>query len=1797
MRLLRDTSISRKLKVVILATTSLALLIASAAFVAYDLFVFRQSMASDLSTLAKVIGTNSTAALAFNDHESAKDVLSALTAKQNIVRARVYTSDSDLFAEYVRAGETGNPTFTVLQQSQAAFSDNYLIVSELIGLDGEIIGTVYLISNLDAVSSRLNRFAGVVGAVLLGSLLVAFLLSSKFQGLISNPISHLARTARAVSVDKDYTIRAIKHGRDEMGMLIDGFNEMLDQIQERDAMLQNARDELEQRVEERTRELQDEIAGRKRIEELVRSSEEHFRSLIENGSDMIAVVNLDGTLRYVSPSVKRVLGYEPDQIVGEVISKYAHPDDKTATSLFSNGTGSEDSPAESVELRFKHHNGDWRTLEVVGRLVQGDSGPAQIIINSRDITERKRAESELRMSEGYRGIVWEGALNPMRLTDAEGYVVLVNDAYCKLMERPRAELEGCLLSAAYLEERSASILQKHRERFRSRSLPPNVESQVMLWNEKRLFLEVSFSFLSRFEDSPLLLSVFRDVTQSKQAEASLRESEAVFRSLAESVSAAIYIYRDSNYIYLNPAAETISGYTRDELMEMEVWDIVDPDFREAIQARASLRLQGEQVTQRSEIKIRTKRGEARWLDLTASLIQFQGEPAVLATAFDITERKGWEDAIRESEEKYRTILQSIQEGYFEVDLRGNLTFFNDSLCRIVGSPAEELMGLNNRDYTDPEAARKLYAAYNQVYRTGEPLEGFQHKIITSNGAEKFLESSILLKRDATGEISGFRGTVRDVSERMQSERALRESEERYKTLFESAPDAIMIFEADGEQAGRIVAANPAAAENTGYSVDELLSLTIGDLQPPEQIPITATTRQNIIEGQHVTTELLRLRKDGSTFPIEIKAGPLTLGEKRYVLSFGRDITQRMQTEKEVAMLAHAVRSIQECVSITDTNQVALFVNDAFVRTYGLERDEVIGKNIIDLIRVNSCGDYDDPLDGGGPQTRWEGELLNRRKDGTVFPIHLRVSPIHDDSGQIIALAGVAQDISERKQIEKEVTMLAHAMRSINEFIVVLDLAGNIIFVNDAVLKKYGYRREELIGNHLTVLHSKHAAPELVTDIIHRARFSGFDGELISKRKDGSEFPIYLSASEIQDESGKSVALVGVSQDITERKRTIEELKKAKEAAESASRAKSEFLANMSHEIRTPMNGIIGMTELALDTDLSGEQREYLKLVKLSADSLLGVINDILDFSKIEAGKLELDLDEFNLQDAIDDVMKALGVRAEQKGLELAYYLRPGVPEVIIGDLGRFRQILVNLVGNAIKFTDRGEVIVRVELEEQIGDEIVLHFGIRDTGIGVPAEKQKMIFESFTQADGSTTRKYGGTGLGLAISSQLVSLMDGQIWVESPVDFPGCEEPSGSMFHVTAHFSVPQNPVPIETQTQSAALIGLPVLVVDDNATNRRILEVQLANWQMSPVAVEGASSALVAIRRAEASGSPFKLALLDFHMPGTDGLTLTEQIRNMPSGEDIRIIMMSSSVHHNQARERKLGVDSSLVKPVKAAELLNVIKAALGENGRSLSRPRPNATKTANPARILVAEDSLVNQALIKRLLEKWGHTPLIAENGAQALLLLDSEEFDLVLMDLQMPELNGFEATAAIRKKEQGTTRHIPIIALTAHALKGDRERCIEAGMDDYVAKPIDSQALFSVIEGSLSQRAGAATNGKSNSTALDIDALLTSFEGDRELIMTLARVFTDSSQDQLSELSDALARGDAGGIASGAHALKGSVANFRADAAFDAAAKLESIGQNGDLSLADFALAKLETEIVRLRQDLKAFEEVSLA
>jgi two-component system, sensor histidine kinase and response regulator len=632
-------------------------------------------------------------------------------------------------------------------------------------------------------------------------------------------------------------------------------------------------------------------------------------------------------------------------------------------------------------------------------------------------------------------------------------------------------------------------------------------------------------------------------------------------------------------------------------------------------------------------------------------------------------------------------------------------------------------------------------------------------------------------------------------------------------------------------------------------------------------------------------------------------------------------------------------------------------------------------------------------------------------------------------------------------------------------ILVLDSAEKVQLCNPAFEHMFQCFKLEIIGK---------SAGELMADASHLAEACDISRQTLGgapvsvairhKRRDGTRIDVELHGVPLVV-NGQVVGSLGIYQDISDRKRTEAAMQEAKEAAEASSRAKSEFLANMSHEIRTPMNGILGMTELVLDSQLDAEQREYLNLAKSSADALLALINDILDFSKIEAGKLEIDAIDFNLADTIGETMKTLSLRAHQKGLELAYELEPGLPDALVGDPGRLRQVIVNLVGNAIKFTQSGEVVLYVKPEWQTKDDLQLHCTVTDTGIGISPEKQSAIFEAFTQADGSMSRTYGGTGLGLTISSRLASLMHGRIWVESNLG-------KGSRFHFTAHFGLQKHPARIRMPRDLTALRDMRVLVVDDNATNRQILLKMLSNWRADPTAMESGAKAIVCLREASGLGRKFPLILLDAQMPEMDGFAFAESVKRNPEWGTATIMMLSSAGQPGDAKRcREMGIAAYLTKPVRQAELLDAILTALGARQIQIEQSTPalvtrhSLREDHNHLCILLAEDNSVNQLLAVRMLEKRGHAVTVAGNGKEALAALEKQSFDVVLMDVQMPEMDGFEATAAIRAQEKRSGHHMPVIAMTAHAMVGDRERCLAAGMDDYITKPFKIEDLTELL------------------------------------------------------------------------------------------------------------------------------------
>ena len=925
----------------------------------------------------------------------------------------------------------------------------------------------------------------------------------------------------------------------------------------------------------------------------------------------------------------------------------------------------------------------------------------------------------------------------------------------------------------------------------------------------------------------------------------------------------------------------------------------------------------------------------------------------------LTERKQAEEALRQSEEKYRTILENMQEGYFEVDLAGDLTFFNDSLCRIWGYPKDELIGMNNRQYTDKENAKKLFQTFNEVYRTEEPAKAFDWQIIRKDGTKILIEASISLQKDSSGNPIGFSGTVRDVTERRRIDEALRQSEERYRMVLENIQD--------------------------GY------------------------------------------------FEVDL-AGSFT------------------------------------------------FFNDSMCRLLGYPQEEMMGLN-------------------------------------------------------------------NRKWTDKE-----NAKRLFQGF--------NQVY-------KTGIPSKE------------------------------FNWQFI--RKDGSVRFIEASVDLLKNSSGNTIGFQGLARDITERKLAEVEIKKAKEAAEAAAVSQSEFLANMSHEIRTPMNGIIGMIELLLDSQLSADQRQYAEIVQTSSLSLLSLLNDILDLSKIEARKLNLEKLDFNLRVALEDVADLVALSAQEKGLELTALIEPEVPSLLRGDPGRLRQAVINMAGNAVKFTKKGEVAIRVSRQAENEQTVTLHFAISDTGIGIPQNRIEALFAPFVQVDSSTTRKYGGSGLGLSISRQLVELMDGKVGCESEIG-------KGSTFWFTAVFEK-QPPNAVMAVERFADISSLKVLVVDDHPTNRLLAVTLLKGWKCRSGEAEDGQSALANLRAALQEKDPYQVALLDMMMPEMDGEELGRLIKEDKELSDTRIIMMTSiGKRGDVSRLASLGFAGYFTKPIRQAHLYDAIALAMGrKEGESAGASKHIITRHTIAEshwagkRILVAEDNPTGQTVAFSLLEYLGFRADIVANGAEAIHALRNIPYDLVLMDCEMPEMNGYEATRRIRKPETDVLNPaIPIIALSGHAQSDDRDKTLTAGMDDYLAKPVQLKTLSEMLSRWLTKTNGKGKNPERAGGLFELkvpeeDLIFFSEQEMMERLMDdddLARIiiagFLEDVPRQIDILKVCLEQGDIAGARRQAHSIKGAAANAGAQSLIKAVMAIQRALEKKDLHEAAVMLPRLGEQLELFKTDV---------
>ncbi len=1084
----------------------------------------------------------------------------------------------------------------------------------------------------------------------------------------------------------------------------------------------------------------------------------------------------------------------------------------------------------------------------------------------------------------------------------------------------------------------------------------------------------------------------------------------------------------------------------------------------------------------------------------------------LGSMEDEEKRRQAEEQLRASETRLRQIIDLVPHMIFAKDWDGRFLLVNRAMAEAYQTTVQELVGKRQADvHPDPEEARAILENDRAVMESGRPTTIPEESVVDAGGRKHVLQVSKIPYAVPGTSQRAVLGVAVDITAWKRTEEAIRDSETRYRALFESTGDAIMLLDGEG-----FVECNEATLKFFRCSSrDEFISRHPSELSPPRQPDgtdsrVAADARIAAAFQQGMARfEWLHRRLDGSLVMADVLLARVDLKDRQVLQAVVRDITERKRAEKQ---LQEAHEKLEQRVK-ERTAELA-------------EANEELRREIAERTRAEE-------------NLAYERFLLTTLMEYAPAFIYFK-----DAESRFIRVSKSLADYFQ----------LSDPSQAIGK--------SDFDFFDSQQAHQYRADEQEVMKTGKPVVGKEE----------EQVRGGGQKTWLLT-----SKVPLYSP-------DGKIIGTFGISRDITQRKEAEVELQAAKNAAETANRAKSDFLANMSHEIRTPMNAIIGMTELVLDTPLSDSQRDYLKMVRDSGDSLLCLINDILDFSKIEAGRLELESAPFDVREGLGDTMKSLALRAHTKGLELACQIAADVPFWLLGDVGRLRQIVVNLVGNAIKFTKNGEVVLSVDRQSQSDHEVLLHFAVADTGIGIAEEKQATIFAAFEQADSSTTRRFGGTGLGLAISSRLVEAMGGTIWVESKVG-------RGSTFHFTARFGLA---LPETSRPAVAEPLGVRdtrVLVVDDNATNRRILEEILRNWDMKPTAVAGVREAMELLHQAQRKDDSYRLILTDANMPEMDGFALVEQVKQDPRlGGTIIMMLTSGDRPGDVSRCEQLGVAAYLLKPIKQSELFDAVVLALGINAAEDELPPSQPAEppvSLPPLKILLAEDSLVNQKLAVGLLEKYGHTVVVVNHGREAIATLESQAFDLVLMDVQMPEMDGFEATVAIRAGEKQTGEHVPIIAMTAHVMKGDRQHCLEAGMDDYVAKPIRTKQLFRTIAavlGTASRPAAQPEETPPGGQIVDWAEALRTVEGDRQLLRELVEAFLDEAPRLVAAIHQAIVDGNAAALRVAAHALKGTLRNFGATQTLPHAVRLEKMGLDGNLQDAADALAALKAEMARL-------------
>jgi len=1388
-----------------------------------------------------------------------------------------------------------------------------------------------------------------------------------------------------------------------------------------------------------------------------------------------------------------------------------------------------------------------------------------------------------RSEEKYRELV-ENANSIIMRIDVEGRITFFNEfaqrffGYSgdEILNRPAI---GTIVS------RESSFKIRFQEMLETIAAAPEPYSNVLRENilkgGDRIW--VSWTHKPVFDENRKLLEILcigSDMTSRIKAREELIERETQYRLVVENAHEGIVIDQGGKCEFINQKALDISGYSKEEILAQPLLSFIHQKDREKITEESKKRIMGGRREGSYPVRLIHKDGSPRWLEITQISISWKNAPAVLNFLNDITERKQAEEALRKSEERYRTILESIEDCYYEVDLAGNLTFFNDSLCGVLGYSKSELLGMNSKNFMDTENSRKIAEVFTAINKSGLPCRSLDVNFIRKDGSTCNIDISATLIRSSSGESIGFRGIARDVTDRRRAEEALRNSEERYRTIFENTGTATIIIDEDMT----ISLANSHFEMISGCSREELEGKRVWtefvheeDLEKMKSYHFARRRNPGAAPNQYE----FRIKDiHGETREIVLNVRMIP-GTRQSVASC-QDITDFKRAQESLRRSEERYRDIFENVSdgwyVHDLEGRFIESNRAMKEIIGYDVNDPLpeGLTLHELVPQRYQPMVKDYLHSVITNGRSEGLMKIASRDGEERVIEYKNSLILDKNGMPAGIRGSARDITERILYEKTIKDSEEKYRTIldtmEEGYYEMNTPGRFTFFNDAFCRMLGLTKSELweMDNKKLIFEKERERVSQSFSTVYKTGHTTKFLDLKLNRKDGRPCYVEMSVSLIKDLNDKPLGFRGIVRDITERK-NLETLQQEKAAAEAANQAKSTFLANMSHEIRTPLNAIVGLADLTLKTDLSEKQLDYLQKIRLSGHNLLDVINDILDFSKIEADRLTLETIDFDLHDVIENVADVFAGKAGEKMLDLMAYIEPGTPCSLKGDPLRLKQILVNLAGNAIKFTSKGEVVVKVGLVQEDAQQARLKFSVADTGIGIQKEHIAKLFNPFTQADESTTRQYGGTGLGLTICKRLVDMMGGDIGVES-------EAGKGSIFFFQADFGLQRSEkCTMHHVATNVRENGYKILIQDSAEGSREILTSILSSLSFKVTSLEKEKAAAGELLRA-AKKDPYDLLILNLRKPS---IGILEDIRKNETLKNTKIIALIP-FGKGPLVQRDM-VDAVVTKPIKYSLLHQCILGLLdvpvtAEIKRAAGEERPDNLRSLAGVEVLLVEDNTINQQVAREILESEGLVVSIAGNGQEAINALEARLFDIVLMDIQMPIMDGYEATRRIRA--MGKYADLPIIAMTAHAMKGDREKCLDAGMNDHITKPIEMDQLFSLLNMWVpSEKTGKGTNPPEHKSpdispegipealpGIYIESCLHRIAGNRRLFKELLADFSRDYKDFCRKVRDALERGDNELALRMAHTMKGVSGNLSATELHLLSAKLEKGIRKGE-------------------------------